>query len=99
MSIEDVIAAEAEASEGNRDAPLRPGTTVSRGHDRTKTLQVRLNAAELEALSEAAERAGVPTSTLARELILTNLETDPADARTLIHRIQAELTTLATKVG
>ena len=47
MKIDDLITAEAEASEAHPDAELRPGTTTRRGHGRSRTLQVRLNADEL----------------------------------------------------
>ena len=43
MSISDLIATEAEAAERNPDAVIKPGSKVTRGHQRAKTLQVRLN--------------------------------------------------------
>ena len=36
MSINELIAAEAEAAEGNPDADLQPGSKVTRGHQRAK---------------------------------------------------------------
>ena len=36
MSVEDLIAAEVAASEADKDAELRPGSTLTRGHGRTK---------------------------------------------------------------
>ena len=38
--LDDAIAAEVEAAERNRDADIKPGTKVSRGHQRSKTLRV-----------------------------------------------------------
>lgn len=43
MPISDLIASEADAAEHNPDAPVKPGSKVSRGHQPARTLQVRLN--------------------------------------------------------
>ncbi|MCG6568450.1 ribbon-helix-helix protein, CopG family [Tessaracoccus sp. Y36] len=99
MSISDLIAAEAEAAERNRDAGLKPGSRVTRGHQRAKTLQVRLNAEELEALTRLAERRGLPVSTLARDILLTQLAGSDESAGALIARIRAELDDLASRVA
>ena len=99
MSISDLIAAEAEAAERNRDAGLEPGSRVTRGHQRAKTLQVRLNAEELEALTRLAERRGLPVSTLARDILLTQLAASDESAGALIARIRAELDDLASRVA
>lgn len=61
---------EAEAIDADRDAPITEATKVTRGHGRSKTLQVRLNPDELEELDRQAANRGLPTSTLAREAIL-----------------------------
>ena len=73
MSISDLIATEAEAAERNPDAVIKPGSKVTRGHQRAKTLQVRLNVEELETLTRLAEQRGLPVSTLARDLLLSQL--------------------------
>ena len=99
MNIEKLIEAEAEASEQNRDAEIGPGTTVTRGHGRTRTLRVRMNAEELEALSAAAEQRGVPASTLARDLLLASLASQQGDPQAVIARIRADLATLASSVA
>lgn len=99
MNTEELIAAEAAASETHPDAPLRPGTRVTRGHHRSKVLQVRLNPEEADALGAAAAKAGIPVSTLARDLITSGLATSPTEARDLIRRIQADLTALASNVA
>jgi uncharacterized protein YbaP (TraB family) len=74
-----VLAEEAEAIDANRDAPITDETTVTRGHGRSKTLQVRLNPDELEELERVAASRGLPTSTVAREAILHLIR--PATAR------------------
>ncbi|GAB3820572.1 hypothetical protein GCM10028820_26950 [Tessaracoccus terricola] len=99
MSISDLIATEAEAAERNPDAGLKPGSKVTRGHQRAKTLQVRLNAEELEALTQLAERRGLPVSTLARDILLTQLAASDESAGALIARIRAELDDLASRVA
>lgn len=99
MSISDIIAAEAEASERNPDAAIKPGSTVSRGHQRSKTLQVRMNPEELEALATIAEQRGLPVSTLARDLLLSQIAETDTSAKGLIAKIRAELDTLATRVA
>lgn len=95
----DLIAAEAEASEQNKDAPIRPGTKVTRGHGRSRTLQVRLNEEELQALTALAERRGVPASTLARDLLLSHLGQDADSPRSVLARIRADLDALAATVA
>lgn len=99
MPISDLIAAEAEASERDMDAAIKPGSKVTRGHQRAKTLQVRLNAEEFDALVQVAERRGLPVSTLARSLLLAQLAGSDDSATALIARIRAELDTLATRVA
>ena len=99
MSISDLIAAEAEAAERNRDAAITPGTKVTRGHQRAKTLQVRLNAGELDALTLLAEQRGLPVSTLARDLLLAQMPGTDTTAKALIAKIRAELDDLASRVA
>lgn len=99
MKINELIAAEAEAAERNADAELRPGTKVTRGHGRTRTLQVRLNEDELAALAVAADRLGVPASTLAREMLLTQLNAPASTPQSMIARLRADLEALAASVA
>ncbi|MCB0912411.1 MAG: ribbon-helix-helix protein, CopG family [Propionibacteriaceae bacterium] len=99
MSISDLIAAEAEAAERNRDAAITSGAKVTRGHQRAKTLQVRLNAEELDALTLLAEQRGMPVSTLARDLLLAQLAGTDTTTKALIAKIRAELDDLATRVA
>lgn len=99
MSISDLIATEADAVERNPDAPIKQGSKVTRGHNRAKTLQVRLNADELDALVALSEQRGIPVSTLARDLLLSQLATSDTSAKALIAKIRAELDTLASHVA
>lgn len=70
---------EAEAIDADRDAPITDSTTVTRGHGRSKTLQIRLNPEELEELERVAATRGLPTSTVAREAVLRLIR--PVEAR------------------
>lgn len=98
MGIEELIAAEGAAAERNVDAPIKPGAQVSRGHQRTRTLQVRLNEDELAMLTALAVQRGVPVSTLAREVLLG--QAAPAETpQAAIARIRSELEFLAASVA
>lgn len=97
--IEDLITAEAEASEHDKDAPIRPGTKLTRGHGRSRTLQVRLNVEELQALTTLARQRGIPASTLARDLLLPHLSGADNTPRSVIARLRADLDTLASAVA
>lgn len=99
MSISDLIATEAEAAERNPDAAIKPGSKVTRGHQRARTLQVRLNAEEMDALALLAEQRGLPISTLARDLLLSQLAGSDTSAKALIAKIRAELDDLASRVA
>lgn len=97
--IEDLIAAEAKASEQHKDAPMRPGTKLTRGHGRSRTLQVRLNEEELQSLTALAEERGLPASTLARDLLLTHLSAEADSPQSVLARIRADLDALAATVA
>ncbi|AWG55564.1 hypothetical protein [Mycobacteroides abscessus] len=62
-----LIEAEGEAIEANPDAPITDETKVTRGHPKTRTLQVRLSPEEYEGLEKIADERGLPVSTVARE--------------------------------
>lgn len=80
----DRIAAEAEA---HKDDPIPAGARVTRGHDRTRVLQVRLNADELSNLTDLAVAADLPVSTLARQILLDAMdEAMTSAARELLRR-------------
>lgn len=99
MSISDLIATEADAVERNPEAAIKPGSKITRGHERARTLQVRLNVEELDALSRLAEQRGLPVSTLARDLLLAQMADSDNSAKALIAKIRAELDDLATRVA
>jgi hypothetical protein len=63
----------AEAAEDSADSRVRANVKVTRGHDRAKTLQIRLNDTELEELNSLAAQRGLPVSTVARQLLLQSL--------------------------
>ena len=76
--VKDLIQEEIEASEAaefNSDpnAPLPEGTKVTRGHGRSKVLQVRLNEDELELLEKHAREQMIPVSTMARAMLIKSL--------------------------
>jgi uncharacterized protein YegP (UPF0339 family) len=75
--IEDEVA----AIEADRDAPIPDSANISRGHGRSKTLQVRLNPDEFAELERLAANRGLPTSTVAREAIMRLIR--PEVARTV----------------
>lgn len=74
--IRDLIAAEvaaAEAASDDVEEALPDHVRVTRGHDRSRVLQIRLSEQEYEALSERADELHVPASTFARAVILKGL--------------------------
>lgn len=72
--IADLIASETQAAERaedeSADLNLPSHVKVTRGHNRSKVLQVRLNEDEFRIISKLAEDRGVPPSTFVRALIL-----------------------------
>ena len=53
----------------------------------------------VETLTRLAEQRGLPVSTLARDLLLSQLAGPDESAKALIARIRAELDDLATRVA
>lgn len=94
-----LLDAEGAASETGKDAPLRPGTTLTRGHGRTKTLQVRLNDDEYAALSALAVTRNVPVSTLVRSLILPVITPGSDTPAVRIERLRRELDLLSQQIA
>jgi len=97
-ALKDLIDAEAAAAEdaeamADPNAPLPPEVVVTRGHGRSKTLQIRLNGDELEQLELLAKGRDLPVSTVARSLLLSALSPSE-DAGTAISRIENELATV-----
>ncbi len=68
--------AEKAESTSDPDAPIPPGTKVTRGHPRTKNLQVRFADSEFDLLTEYAYRQGLPVSTVVRLLVLQEISPD-----------------------
>lgn len=97
--LERILAEEGLAAESNKDAPIRPDTRISRGHARSKTLQVRLNNDEFTALEELAAMRGLPVSTLVRSLLLPLLTSTRDEPEETIERMRRELDLLARHLG
>jgi hypothetical protein len=79
-NIKDLISREAEAAEiAETDSEiaehdlLPAGTKVTRGHNRSRTLQIRLNGDEYEELERLAKERELPVSTVARGLLLASI--------------------------
>lgn len=91
--LKKLIDAEAKASEAgevDQSSPARVGVKVTRGHDRAKTLQIRLNHEELGELTALAETRGLPVSTVARQLLLQAL--NPVDdLKTALDRLERDV--------
>lgn len=91
--LKKLIDAEAKASEAgevDQSSPTRAGVKVTRGHDRAKTLQIRLNHEELGELTALAETRGLPVSTVARQLLLQAL--NPVDdLKTALDRLERDV--------
>lgn len=100
--IDDLIEEEGRAAEEyeatHPDAPIPEGTTITRGHNRTRTLQVRVNAEELEALETLAEAKQLPVSTMVRIMILDHLQGDESPAA-VIANMEQELAILRRKLS
>ena len=73
----DAEATASEAGEVDQSSTARAGVKVTRGHDRAKTLQIRLNHEEISELTALAQDRGLPVSTVARQLLLQSL--NPVD--------------------
>jgi hypothetical protein len=71
--ISDLIASEVAAAESEPDipdAPLPANVRVTRGHDRSRVLQVRLNEGEYRLLEKLADEQMLPISTYARAVLI-----------------------------
>lgn len=99
-SIEELLEREALASESNPDAPLKPGTTVSRGHARSKVYSVRLNQAEVEQVERLAARLGLPASTMVRSWIVERLAADTdTTIESVVRRLERDVSALRAAAG
>jgi hypothetical protein len=72
--LDKIIDEETEASEFGRDAEPTAAIKVSRpNRNKSKVFSVRLSESEMAALQEAADKANLAASTLARSLIVSQL--------------------------
>ncbi|MCF8588396.1 hypothetical protein [Gordonia liuliyuniae] len=74
MSRLEQALAEADEIEQNPDRVVRNDVKVTRGHGRARTLQVRLNDDEMDAIEAIAAERELPVSTVARDILLQSLD-------------------------
>lgn len=92
----DAEGAAVEAAEADQESTLRADVKVARGHDRAKTLQIRLNENELRELVALAADRGLPVSTVARQLLLQSLA--PADdLKSALDRLERDISAVRRK--
>jgi len=92
----DAEGAAVEAAEVDQESALRTDVKVTRGHDRAKTLQIRLNEDELRELVALAADRGLPVSTVARQLLLQSLA--PADdLKSALDRLERDISAVRRK--
>ncbi|HEY5854494.1 MAG TPA: CopG family transcriptional regulator [Aldersonia sp.] len=100
--IEALLDAEAKAAEGaestsDPDAPLPSHVSVTRGHPRSRNLQVRFRDYEYEQLAAHADQRGLPVSTVVRMLVLRAIA--PADdLASTLDRLESDLAAVRRKV-
>jgi hypothetical protein len=97
--LDDLLVTEAkaaEAAEADQGSAIRADVRITRGHSRSRTLQVRLNENELEALAVMADQRGLPVSTVARLLLLQAL-TPVDDLKAIFDRMERDLAALRRK--
>ncbi|MCX6397442.1 MAG: hypothetical protein NTV23_13225 [Propionibacteriales bacterium] len=94
--IDELLEAEAvaaEMAEADQDSAVRTDVRITRGHSRSRTLQVRLNDHELDQLTAYADQRGLPVSTVARLFLLQALS--PADdLHAVFDRIERDLSNI-----
>ncbi|MDO9396143.1 MAG: hypothetical protein Q7T71_06340 [Herbiconiux sp.] len=95
----DLLKSEGDAAEEGERLNLvrRTDVTITRGHDRVKTLQVRLNEDEFAALSALADDRHMPVSTAARMLLLQALHPED-DLRAAFDRLEQTLVAVRRQV-
>lgn len=99
--IEDLLAAEAKAAEdaevaSDPNAPLPARVKVTRGHPRSKNLQVRFRDDEYDELAAYAEQRGLPLSTVVRMLVLQAIA--PADdLKAALDRLESDVAAVRRK--
>lgn len=89
MDDDELAAFLADEAEAGKDAPLPDEAVGTRpNYNRSVVFSLRLRADEVAAVEAAAERAGLPTSTLVRSWVLQRLQgAGPAETalRAMIH--------------
>lgn len=99
--VEALLAAEAKAAEdaeatSDPDAPLPSHVKVTRGHPRTKNLQVRFRDDEFDELAAYADQRGLPVSTVVRMLVLQAI-TPGDDLKAALDRLESDLAAVRRK--
>lgn len=97
--LDELLRSEAEHADRNKDAPAGPETKVSRGHDRARVLQVRLNEDELAAVARLAEASNLPVSTLVRSWILDRVQAPESGPSATVDRIARDLDQLRRQLA
>jgi hypothetical protein len=96
-----LLAAEAKAAEeaeatADPTALLPSHVKVTRGHPRTKNLQVRFRDDEFDELAAYAEQRGLPISTVVRMLVLQAI-TPGDDLKAALDRLESDLAAVRRK--
>jgi len=98
--LEQLLRDEGEAAERAEHSEARLASDqikVTRGHERSKVLQVRLNEGEYDRLSAYADSLELPISTAVRSLILGSLAQESAaegDLRAILERLEHDVHTV-----
>lgn len=93
----DAEAKAAEDGEADQSSTAPNGVKVTRGHDRAKTLQIRLNDDEFGELTALAQDRGLPVSTVARQLLLQSL--NPVDdLKAALDRLERDVSAVRRRV-
>lgn len=90
--VERLLKEEAEYAEAHKDEPLRGGTSIVRGGQKSKVYTLRLTESEYARLEIVAEKVGLPPSTLVRTWIAERLAAeDPerADFQAMASTLEA----------
>jgi len=89
----DALANESEATLDIALSKLPPDVKVERGHNRTRTLQVRMNDDEFADLEALALERGLPPSTVARSILVAALR-PVGDFAAALDRIERDVQAL-----
>lgn len=99
--IEELLTAEGEAAEDAEaaseiDEALPDHVKVTRGHPRSRNLQVRFRDDEFAELSAYAEHRGLPVSTVVRALVLQAIA-PPDDLKSALDKLENDLAAIRRK--